>query len=438
MTPSQSLIERVKRHIFNAAMRPVTAEALDPAEIFVPTPTAIYVHIPFCGSFCSYCIFNKNRPGEQMLTYVQALEREIAWYGGQPRLAAAEVSSVFFGGGTPSYLPAEHIERVLDAIAANFSLPADLQITLEANPESITRDKLTRYRRRGVNRISLGVQSFDEQQLRSMGRRHRKADIHRALGTIREAGYQEVSLDLMYGLPEQTLSGFADELQQAIAAPVSHISLFPMIYQPGTPIYRHRQAHRPLRQMYYHALDELAAAGFRQYTTEDFTRGAPCTYQLDLWRPPPKPTLGFGAGSLSTFGGYNWHNIGKLEQYIEVALSGRPPVAGGGRVSTRQLMHDHVAVATKSLRLDRAAFERRFGVSLDSVLGPLIPLARAAGLLREIDDDTLELTRFASFYASRMWSEYILGKLERTAADAGPAVVPIVTPDLHREALRAG
>ncbi len=425
MSTLGSLLDRLERRLMDRALNPLDLEPLDPVEVFAPTPVAIYVHVPFCGSFCSYCSFNKYHGKEQMAAYASALQHEIGYYGRQPHLATAEVSSIMFGGGTPSYPPADLIEGVLDAIEADFVLPAGVQITLEANPESASRAKLERYRLRGVNRISLGVQSFDDERLRRLGRRHRITDIERALDAIGEAGFEELSLDLMFGLPGQTFDDFAHELRRAIATAVTHISLFPVIYQRDTPIARERPTRRPLRKMYYHALDELSSAGFVQYTTEDFTRGAPCDYHLDIWRPPIKPCLGFGAGALASFGGFHWHNIGDLDQYIAAALQDRAPVSGGGPQSARRQMHDHLAFSAKTLRIDRAAFEQRFGVSVESVLGPVLPLARVLGLITTATDGALALTRRGSFYASRVWCEFVLRELSRaatnTAAVHGPA-----------------
>jgi len=222
----------------------------------------------------------------------------------------------------------------------------------------------------------------------------------------------------MYGLPGQSLAEFEADLREAIASPIGHVSLFPMSYRPKTALFsrRDKEERRPLRAMYLRALELLSTAGFTQYTTEDFSRsGVRSDYQVDTWHFPAKGTLGLGAGALSGFAQHNWHNTGKLEQYIAMCEAGKPPVARGGRRTPRQVMHDEVLTATKSLRLDPRAFRARYGVSLSRVIGPLPQLLSAMGLLRRTADDAWELSGSGRYYASVLWTNFILGKLSGAA-----------------------
>jgi oxygen-independent coproporphyrinogen-3 oxidase len=418
LSPFRSLVEAF---LERTVLQPAVTAPVDPEQIAGTQRIAMYVHVPFCGSTCSYCAFNKyRRPPDRIEAYLKGVGREAEWYAARPQLSAARLSSLYFGGGTPSFVPAELIAELLQTIRRGFRLPEDLQITLEANPESVTPAKLAEYVRAGINRISLGAQSFDDRQLRRLGRRHGSDQIRIALRRIGEAGIDEVNLDLMYGLPGQSFDDFAAELRQALSTSATHLSLFPLSYRPETPLGRERPGRRPQLRMYEHALRELRRAGFRQYTTEDFTRTVPCTYNVDAWRPPPSDCLGLGAGALSTFGGTNWHNIGHLDRYIEVARSGRPPIAGGGAVSTRQRMIEHLLVSTKTLRFDPELFERRFGVPVQRVLGPWPWAARALGLARRTPAGIVDLTPRGGLLASRLWSAFILDKLARTADDGGP------------------
>ena len=410
---------RWRERLRAALLKPLPTTPLDPERVFGPQPTALYLHVPFCAHKCAYCSFNTfRRPPTRMRDYVTAVEREIASHATRPELGAVEVSSIYVGGGTPTHLPADDMARLLDALTCSFRLRPGVQVTLEANPDSLGPEKLERYRSHGVNRISLGVQTFDPEQLRLLGRGHGVAEIYDALRRLGEVGLSEVSLDLMFGLPGQSLAGFADDLAKAIDTGVPHVSLFPLSHRPGTALSRRRARRRPLWRMYRHALDTLAAAGFRQYTTEDFTRGAPCAYQLDLWQPPPKDCLGIGPGALSSWRGTNWHNLGDLDAYIAACSAERAPIAGGGRPSVHQQMHDHIHLAVRTLRLDRAQFEARFGVPAEHVLGPLPAITRALGLTRRDERGDLELTARGRYLASRVWSEFILAKLSE-AAESG-------------------
>ncbi|MBW2525910.1 MAG: radical SAM family heme chaperone HemW [Deltaproteobacteria bacterium] len=422
LSPLRSVVEA---YLERTILQPAVTAPVEPQRIFAAAPIAMYVHVPFCGAKCAYCAFNKERRSPaQIEAYLRAVSAEVDWYGSQPRLAKAPLSSLYIGGGTPSFVPAELLATLLDTIRRRFHLPTDLQVTLEANPESVTADKLACYVRAGVNRISLGAQSFDDAQLRRLGRQHDGGRTRTALRLIRAAGIDEVNLDLMYGLPGQTLDDFATDLQQALSTSASHIALFPLVHQPTTPLGRRQPARRPLLGMYEHALYALERAGFRQYTTEDFTRTVPCRYNVDAWQPPPADCLALGAGALSSLAATHWHNIGDIDRYVAVAESGRPPIAGASPMPPREQMIEHVLLATRTLRFDPGLFEQRFGVPVERALGPWPTLARALGLARRDPAGTVELSPRGRLLASRLWSAFILEKLAQTAADRGPVEKP--------------
>jgi oxygen-independent coproporphyrinogen-3 oxidase len=410
-------------------MKPAPRAPVERGEVFAPEPIAVYVHLPFCRSFCAYCAFNKVRDDKAQERYLEALLAEIDWYAARPALAGVQISSVYFGGGTPSCLPADWITRILERLRQGFGLRADAQITLEGNPDSLEAPKLAQYRAAGVGRISVGVQSFDEVALRRLGRAHRAADIQRCLEQVREAGFDEVSADLMFGLPGQRLADFRVDLARALEAPVTHLSLFPMIYHRNTPLWDQREARRPLRRMYDWGADALAGCGFAQYTPEDFTRsGVRCRYQLDVWQPPVKRFLGFGAGALSTFGDHHWANLGQLEAYLDAARQDPPPLATLARRSRAHQLRDFFLYSAKTLRFDAEVFRAEFGVHPRAVVGPLPEAAVAAGLITRVDRAGWELTRRGRFYACLLWGELILDRL----AVAGRSCVPLagarVTP----------
>lgn len=400
-----------------------------PTDIFGPAEMAVYVHLPFCDSLCPYCVFNKNRDPAKMSAYAYAVAREIAFYGRIPQVRSTPVHAVYLGGGTPSLLPANLIEQVLTALRRHLDLRSDVQISLEANPDSLESHKLDRYRAAGVNRISVGAQSFNRRSLQRLGRHYGPEEIHAALDRVKRAGFSDVSLDLMFGLPEQTLADFASELDQAISTPVVHLSLFAILYQPETPLWRRRVLRRPLWTMYEHAVNELGRHGFTQYTAEDFTRtGDRCGYQVEVWKTGTKGFLGFGAGALSVYGNTGWYNIGDLTDYIEAAQLEHPPIAGGGSNGTRRQMLEHLMAAAKTLTIDPATFEERFTVPLRSVVGPLPELLRWAGMLHRGTDGTYGVTTRGAFYASLAWGDLVLRQLAQAGASRGPS-----RPSHHRE-----
>ena len=198
-------------------------------------PLALYLHLPFCAAKCRYCDF-ASYPGREdaWSAYLSALAEE--WRQWLPKLESTEIATIFFGGGTPSLLPAEAMERLLGEILDSGRVRADAEITMEANPGTASPDKLRRLRRAGVNRLSLGAQSFSDALLRSLGRIHRASDIAGAVAMARDAGFDNLNLDLMYALPGQTLSDWRETLDAAMALRPEHLSAYSLIVEPGTPL----------------------------------------------------------------------------------------------------------------------------------------------------------------------------------------------------------
>ncbi len=270
----------------------------------MPSALALYVHIPFCLSKCPYCDFN-TYAGIEPLTpsYVGALEREIALWGdwlGRPAL-----SSVFFGGGTPSYLPTRDLARLMRAVASAFGVSGDIEATIEANPGDCSRERVQAMRGAGFNRISIGAQSFDDHELRLLGRRHSADRAAQAVDAARAAGFDNVSIDLMFGLPNQYLSAWAHSLEQAAAIGATHISAYALTLEPGTPLeadVRRGRIPEPdadlAAEMYALARSALADAGFAHYEISNWAQpGRESAHNLAYWRC--LPYLGVGPGTHS-------------------------------------------------------------------------------------------------------------------------------------------
>jgi oxygen-independent coproporphyrinogen-3 oxidase len=381
-------------------------------------PFALYLHVPFCGSLCGYCSFNKHRPHGDMERYVDSLLREAGMWRGHPAFDRPQVTSVFVGGGTPSFLPSELFTKMLRGVLERFDVGARVQVSCEANPESSERARLRAMRDAGVTRLSIGVQTFDEVQLRRIGRRHHHIDVKRAVSDAREL-FDEVSIDLMYGQPDQTQQAFERDLERAIALPITHLSFFPFVHRPDTIIGRRKETRigrDNAFRMYDYAVDRLAEAGFTPYTSEDFTRtGTPCRYQVDAWEPPTKGTLGLGAGALSGFGAWSWHDLGSTDDYIAAIEAGALPIAAGSKMSPRDRRIEHILLGLHTLAVHPERFEKELGVSLWRAFGPAPILLRAAGLLQKRDDGAWTPTRRGAFAISYAWTGYVLDQLARAA-----------------------
>ena len=283
-------------------------------------PLGLYIHIPFCKAKCIYCDFySLPRAEEQMDAYVAALRRDIA----QKAEAAGSytVDTVYFGGGTPSYLGAERLEVILETVFAHYHVSADAEITTEANPDSAREERSLRHlREAGFNRISLGMQSACDEELRRIGRVHTHEETISAVKAARAAGFDNVSLDLIYGLPGQTSTRWEENLRAAIALAPEHLSCYGLKVEEGTPLYEKRSAmHLPDDDMqaeeYLTTVELLARAGYRQYEISNFARpGRESRHNLKYWTM--QEYLGFGPGAHSDFGGRRFACARDLGAYL--------------------------------------------------------------------------------------------------------------------------
>ena len=284
-------------------------------------PIGLYIHIPFCESKCSYCDFNTYARLEWLIpSYIEALETEIRLWG--DRLGHPPARTVFFGGGTPSWLPAEAISRVLGASRSAFPFPPDAEVTAEANPGDVTPERLERWMEMGINRISIGVQSFDDDLLKLLTRRHTAAEAAQAFGLAQRAGFQSVSIDLMYGLPTQSMAAWRDTLQQAVGLGPPHVSMYALTVEEGTPLWsevRKGSIPKPdpdmAAEMYVAAEEMLGGAGYRHYEISNWARpGHECRHNLIYWRN--EPFLGVGPGAHSYLGKERFWNIKSPTDYV--------------------------------------------------------------------------------------------------------------------------
>ena len=296
----------------------------------------LYVHIPFCRHKCGYCDFNAYAGMDRLMPdYVDALERELAF--ARERHPFQQLETIYFGGGTPSLLPPELIARLLAFIRATFDVAADAEVTLEANPASTDRDRLTAWLEGGVNRLSLGVQGFDPKALAVLERRTDAAQATRAFGLAREMGMANISIDLIYAVPYQNIDTWLETLRRAIAMGPDHVSTYCLSFEEGTLLFRRRAEGRvPEVQpdLQWDQLDaacaELEAAGFHRYEVSNWARSDAfeSRHNHAYWRCRPVYGAGAGAHSYATDGStaWRWWNIARPKEYV--AASPEPRADG--------------------------------------------------------------------------------------------------------------
>ncbi|HBY98376.1 MAG TPA: coproporphyrinogen III oxidase [Chloroflexi bacterium] len=362
------------------------------------SPIGLYLHIPFCHTRCVYCDFNTYIDLDHLKArYVAALARELQLVG--TAAGCPDAATIFFGGGTPTALEPAHLGALIEACRVAFRVAPGAEITVEANPGTVTTDYLRALRAAGVNRLSFGVQSFHDDELRFLGRLHDAATAQEAVRMARAAGFDNLSLDLIFGLPGQPTERWVATLEEALALAPEHLSLYSLIVEPGTPLHawvRRGRVAAPdddvAAEMYEHALERLARAGYAHYEISNWARvqgepegttpGLASQHNLIYWRN--QPYWGVGAGAHSYVNGWRYANVRRPERYITLVESWEPdaalPVAPAQDVKTVERIDRDLAMGEQmmlGLRLVRegvgeAAFAARFGCSLDEAYGPTL------------------------------------------------------------------
>ena len=380
----------------------------------MPLPLGLYLHIPFCSSICNYCNFNRGLFDAALKErYVGALEREI-------RLSAdgAAADTIFFGGGTPSLLEPSEIARLIAACRDSFALSADAEITLETNPETSSAARMAAFRDAGVNRVSFGVQSFREEELRRLGRLHTADRAREAVTEARTAGCDNISLDLMMWLPQQSRADWQSNVDALIEVGPDHASLYLLELYPNAPLKedmaRAGWSQAPdddAAEMYLWSLARLEEAGFGQYEISNVARpGRASRHNLKYWQDGE--WLGFGCGAHSTRRGVRWKNVASTEDYI-LCLSGeRSRLSLGLAVERREMggaerLEDALFTGIRLTEgVDIEAVGLRYGVDVWARYGDALQPFVDEGLLHR-DGARLRLSRNGMLVANEIMQVFV-------------------------------
>ncbi|HLZ63388.1 MAG TPA: radical SAM family heme chaperone HemW [Ktedonosporobacter sp.] len=364
---------------------------------------SLYLHIPFCHTRCHYCDFN-TYAGILPLRepYVRALLSEIKLAGqmaqqadGTPRRSR----TIFFGGGTPSLLTVPQVTRLLQACFSSFAIDQDAEITLEANPGTLSQEQLVGLRAAGINRLSMGAQSFDAELLKALGRIHTPEEITQAVQYARAAGFTSINLDFMFGLPDQTMQHWRETLDRALDLHPDHLSLYSLIIEEGTPFYTWADEGRITpgdedlcADMYEYADEVLQKAGYSNYEISNWALpGQHSRHNLTYWLN--LPYIGMGAGAYSSFGGRRFSNEREPLEYIKLLRTGRLPEVESEVIEHAQAMSETAFLALRTATgLHLPTFEQRFAEPFTHFVGDRLRIVEEAGLL-EYEDDWLRLSK---------------------------------------------
>ena len=384
-------------------------------------PLSIYIHIPFCVRKCLYCDFlSAPASGETMEAYASCLCREIEAAG--KLYPDYEVRTVFFGGGTPSILKKERICQIMEVLRRAFSLAEDAEITIEVNPGTVDADKLAAYYAAGINRLSIGVQSLQENELQALGRIHSTEDFFQTYSMAIKSGFNNINVDLMSAIPEQTLESCQDTLRQLLSLdrPPSHISAYSLIIEEGTPFYENTPVlpDEEMDRLFYKITNDiLKAAGYHRYEISNYAReGCECRHNRVYWERGEY--LGFGIGAASLMQETRFSNIRDLQTYLKL-LSGEAadgPSTGQltehlrqevSHLTEREQMEEFMFLGLRLTEgVSKKRFFKTFGKKFTDVYPGISEKLIREGLLVQ-DGDRLKLTELGLDVSNRVMAEFL-------------------------------
>ena len=376
-------------------------------------PAGIYIHIPFCRSRCSYCDFATGMYSADLAErYVQNLIREISsWRKVEPPEA---VDTIYFGGGTPSLLAPAQLDALLNAVRRRFTVSPDAEITLEINPGSATPETLYSFRVLGINRASFGAQTFDDSELARLGRSHSSDDTRRTFRYLRDAGFANVSFDLIAGLPGQTMAGWRRNLDEAFALEPEHLSFYLLEVHQGTPLANHiKIGLQPMPDedlaaaMYEVMLDRAVEAGYQHYEISNLCLpDHESRHNTKYWNAAPY--YGFGCSAHSYDGSCRrWQNERDIARYVEAIAVGRSPIVEETRLTKTDREAEAVFLGLRLMRgFSFAEYQRLFGADLREKHGNDLARFREAGLI-ECSGDLLKLTRAGALLSNEVFAAFV-------------------------------
>ena len=371
-------------------------------------PTSAYVHIPFCTQICYYCdfskVFIKNQPVD---SYLEHLLQEFHSYGIQ------KLRTLYIGGGTPTALSASQLEVLLDGLTRNLDLSVLEELTIEANPGDLDEDKIAVLKNSAVNRVSLGVQTFDDKMLKKIGRSHLEKDIYENIDRLKLAGFDNISIDLIYALPGQTMEQVKDNVAKAIALDIPHMSLYSLILENHTVFMnRMRRGKLPLpkeeveAEMFEYIIAALELAGFEHYEISNFSKpGFESRHNLMYW--DNAEYYGIGAGASGYVNGVRYKNHGPIRHYLKAVEEGNARITEEHLTLREQMEEEMFLGLRKKSGVSMTRFEEKFERSFDGFYGEIVRDLVQQGLM-QVDGDRVRMTKSGLFLGDTVAERFIL------------------------------
>lgn len=327
---------------------------------------SIYVHIPFCEHKCIYCDFYSVTDFSAAKSFTENLKKEIESYSKNFSENNC-VKTIFFGGGTPSILEPEKISEIIDSVKRNFTLDKNAEITLESNPGTLSSQKFEGYLKAGVNRLSVGVQSFFDDDLKMLSRIHNSTTAVDTIKIAADTGFENINLDMIFGLPKQSMEKWKRNLEQVVELPVKHISSYSLIVEEETPLYKMVERGKVKilsdefdAKFYLETVEFYKNYEFEQYEVSNFSKkGFECEHNLAYWEY--KNYLGFGPSAHSFYEGKRWYNINDVKKYNEYIFANGEAISGREEVDKEQKLFEMVMLGLRARGIDLNSFKKNFG-----------------------------------------------------------------------------
>lgn len=371
-------------------------------------PTSAYVHIPFCTQICYYCdfskVFIKNQPVD---AYLQALIREFRSYD------ITELRTLYIGGGTPTSISAVQLDYLLTELSRDLNLNTLEEFTIEANPGDLTVDKIEVLQKSAVNRVSLGVQTFNDKHLKRIGRSHNEAQIYSTIDALKTAGFQNISIDLIYALPGQTMDDVRSNVAKALSLNIPHLSLYSLILEHHTVFMnkmRRGKLHLPTEdleaEMFEYIISEMERNGFEHYEISNFTKpGFESRHNLMYW--DNVEYYGVGAGASGYLDGIRYRNRGPIQHYLKEVSEGNARLSEEV-LSKNEMMEEELFLGLRKKEgVSIGKFEQKFGTSFEKRYGQIVQELQSDGLLKE-NNGFIQMTKKGLFLGDTVAEKFIV------------------------------
>lgn len=375
-------------------------------------PKAVYIHIPFCTQICHYCDFNKVfLKGQPVDDYLKALKTEMEKTFAN--LPPENVETVFIGGGTPTALNEKQLEYLMQTIHCFIDVEKEIEFTIEANPGDLTVEKLKILKNYGVNRLSIGVQSFNNNLLKAIGRNHKVEDIYKTIESVKQQGFTNISIDLMYALPNQTIQDVEFALNEFFKLDIEHCSAYSLIVEPKTIFYNlMNRGKLPLPSedeeatMYQMIMEQMESHGYHQYEISNYAKkGFKSKHNLVYW--DNDHYYGFGAGAHSYINGKRRSNIGPINHYLKAIEKGRLPIREEISLTVKEQMEEEMFLGLrKTAGVSQKKFYQKFGIDVLEYYREEIEKLIQDGLL-QVNEDEIQLTNRGRMLGNIVFQQFI-------------------------------